>query len=202
VPASGGTRSYAGIVRGPSDLDDDTGGGEAGSDGEFVDARETLGGSTSPKSARGSGVLARTGRKVRSPKEVRSAGGKTMEELELENNALRQLLDTQSKRLQMWEASAQSQSMALAKSLRLNASSRMPPQQQQSDSEQVHDLKDQLAAERVQRETLEHRNEKMQRENEKLLGVLGKYKDKWEMLKENARQREKRKEEERKATGN
>jgi hypothetical protein len=40
----------------------------------------------------------------------------------------------------------------------------------------------------------------MQRENEKLLGVLGKYKDKWEMLKENARQREKRKEEERKAS--
>jgi hypothetical protein len=122
-----------------------------------------------------------------------------MEELELENNALRQLLDTQSKRLQMWEASAQSQSMALAKSLRFNASARMPPQQQ-TESERVHELQDQLAGERVQREALEHRNEKMQRENEKLLGVLGKYKDKWEMLKENARQRERRKEEERKAS--
>lgn len=144
-------------------------------------------------------MLARTGRRVRSPKEARSAGGKTMEELELENNALRQLLDTQSKRLQMWEASAQSQSMALAKSLRFNASARMPPQQQ-TESERVHELQDQLAGERVQREALEHRNEKMQRENEKLLGVLGKYKDKWEMLKENARQRERRKEEERKAS--
>ncbi|KAF2836708.1 hypothetical protein M501DRAFT_986990 [Patellaria atrata CBS 101060] len=42
------------------------------------------------------------------------------EELELENAVLRQLLDTQSRRLQMWEASSQSQSMALAQSLRHN----------------------------------------------------------------------------------
>jgi hypothetical protein len=193
VPTSGGTRSYAGIVRGPSDLED----GAEGSDGEFVDAYETLAGSQSPRSVRGS--VLRPGKKNKGPKEARSAGGKTMEELELENTALRQLLDRQSKRLQMWEASAQSQSMALAQSLRLNASARPP--MQQTESEREHELQNQIAAERVQREALEHRLEKKERENEKLLGVLGKYKDKWEMLKENARQRERRKEEERRATG-
>ncbi len=39
--------------------------------------------------------------------------------------------------------------------------------------------------------------EKLRRENERLLSVLGKYRDKWEMLKESARQRERRKEEKR-----
>jgi hypothetical protein len=36
---------------------------------------------------------------------------------------------------------------------------------------------------------LEHRNEKMARENEKLLGVLGRYREKWEVLKAGARTR-------------
>jgi hypothetical protein len=200
VPTSGGTRSYAGIVRGPSDLED----GE-GSDAEFVDARESLGGggSQSPRSVRGSAVLGRASKKsakMAAVNEARSAGGKTLEELELENNALRELLDAQSTRLAMWESSAQSQSMALAKSLRLNAGSRPQHVPVQTETERMKELQDDLAAEKVHRETLQHRNEKLQRENEKLLGVLGKYRDKWEMLKESARQREKKKEEKKKTS--
>ena len=44
-----------------------------------------------------------------------------MEELELENTTLRALLDKQSRRLQMWEATSQSQSLALAQSFRARA---------------------------------------------------------------------------------
>jgi len=71
------------------------------------------------------------------------------------------------------------------------------------DIDKIRDLEDQVNAERLQKESAEHRVEKLRRENERLLGVLGKYRDKWEMLKESARQRERRKEEERRvaATG-
>lgn len=193
VPTSGGTRSYAGIVRGSSDLSNFEDG--EGSDGEFVDARETLG-SQSPRSTRGSTILGRA-RKVKPQKDATSSSGKTMEELELENSALRQLLDTQSRRLQMWEASAQSQSMALAKSMRLTAAPRQSPQ---PESERMRELQDQLAAERVQRETIERQSEKLARDNDKLIGILSKYRNKWELLKESARQREKRKDEEKKAS--
>ncbi|KAK3077461.1 hypothetical protein LTS18_010201 [Coniosporium uncinatum] len=85
---------------------------------EFVDARENMG-PPSPGSVR-----SRHGRDLHTSTLImnRTKGGqknrKTNEELELENSALRQLLDTQSRRLQMWEASSQSQSLALAQSMR------------------------------------------------------------------------------------
>ena len=231
VPPSGGTRSYAAIVRSGTndgdeddDEDDDD---EIGSDAEFVDARESMGSSaTPPTSIRaslslGRAVAAATGGGkakgkgkagtppakrpvVRRPQgEPRSANGKTMEELDLENGALRQLLDTQSRRLAMWEASAQSQSMALAQSLRLaRTSARSPPAGAEGggipaaaapESERVREMEEALNAERARREAAEHRLDKSQRENEKLLAVLGKYRDKWELLKESARKREKKK---------
>jgi hypothetical protein len=113
-----------------------------------------------------------------------------MEELELENTALRQLLDTQSRRLQMWEASAQAQSLAFSQSLR---SARAPTSGESAadDSAKVHELEEMLKTERAERDRLEHRNEKMERENEKLLAVLGRYREKWEVLKEGARRRDK-----------
>jgi hypothetical protein len=241
VPPSGGTRSYAAIVRGGTnddneddeEEDDDD---EIGSDAEFVDARESMGSSaTPPTSIRaslslGRAVAAATGGGkakgkgkagtspanrpvVRRPQgEPRSANGKTMEELDLENGALRQLLDTQSRRLAMWEASAQSQSMALAQSLRLARTSArsppagaalpggggaqgggVPPAAPPPESERVREMEEALNAERARREAAEHRLDKSQRENEKLLAVLGKYRDKWELLKESARKREKKK---------
>jgi hypothetical protein len=186
VPTSGGTRSYAGIVSGREEdallAGDDDG-------DEFQDARETIG-PPSPRSTRSSGTL-RKGKKAEIP---RAPGGKTLEELELENNALRQLLDTQSHRIQMWETSAQDRTM-LAQSMRFGTrdTSRDRASIATTESDRVKELDEELSAERAQREALEHQNEKMQREKEKLLAALGKYKDKWAMLKENARQRERNK---------
>jgi hypothetical protein len=207
VPPTGGTESYAGIL---------TSRRSAGHDGrnaahvpetieedadEFVDARESLG-PPSPRSLRSS-------RKGGSPSASRDGGrkgfgmvtgAKTMEELELENNALKQLLDTQAKRLQMWEMSSQSQSMALQQSIR---AARPPPSLPAtisdpatleriaaSENERVKELEELLKAERVEKESLEHQNEKIARENEKLHGTIGRYRDKWESLKAGARKRE------------
>ncbi|KAF2674362.1 hypothetical protein BT63DRAFT_419657 [Microthyrium microscopicum] len=186
VPTSGGTRSYAGIVSGREEemLAEEEG-------EEFVDARESVG-PPSPKTSRGSQHLRRS--KVPQAIQQLSTTGKTMEELELENVALRQLLDQQSRRLQMWEASSQSQSMALAQSMRLGRKpGTVEPVHMTSESERVRDLEDDLVAERTQREALEHQGSKKDREIEKLLIVVGKYRAKWDMLKESARQRERNK---------
>lgn len=143
VPPSGGTVSYAGILqqRGglpedgpqiPSPIlevsSDEAGAADttarvrgsqhsAGSQDEFVDARESFG-PPSPRSTRNSANL--KGKRPSARSAVATFGSrKTGEELEGENAALRQLLDTQSrvlekqgKRLQMWEAQSQSQTAA------------------------------------------------------------------------------------------
>jgi len=59
--------------------------------------------------------------------------------------------------------------------------------------ERIKMLEEELGVERASRETLERKNDKLMREQERLFGVLGKYREKWEMLKESARAREKRK---------
>jgi len=183
VQPTGGTATYANIITGrgghdahvPETIEEDA--------EEFVDARETPG-PPSPRSIRSS-------LREKARKDIKSAGGKTMEELELENTALRQILDTQSRRLQMWEASAQAQSLAFSQSLR---SARGPAAAETADEDaRVRELEELLRTERAERDRLEHRNEKMERENEKLLGVIGRYREKWEVLKEGARRRDKSK---------
>ncbi len=143
VPTTGGTISYAGIISRAerARLENDS------NVEEFVDARETPG---SPNTSRGS---------------------KTMEELQLENQALRALSDQLSKRLHMWEVNAQSSSMALQQSLRALGG-----------DERVKELEEQI---RVGRKEME----KMARENEKLREVVARYRDKWEKLKQGARDR-------------
>lgn len=183
VPPTGGTASYANIITGrgghdahvPETIEEDA--------EEFVDARENPG-PPSPRSLRGSV-------REKARKDIKSAGGKTMEELELENTTLRQLLDSQSRRLQMWEASAQAQSLAFSQSLR---SARGQTTAEPADEDaRVRELEELLRTERAERDRLEHRNEKMERENEKLLGVLSRYRSQWERLKEGARRRDKNK---------
>jgi hypothetical protein len=207
VPPTGGTVSYAGIL---------TGGRSAGLEGrsgthvpetieedadEFVDARESLG-PPSPRSLRssrkgGSPTASRDGGRKSTG---RSTGVKTMEELELENNALKQLLDTQAKRLQMWEMSSQSQSMALQQSIR---AARPPPSLPTTVSDpatfertaaptndRIKELEEMLKSERAEREGLAHKNEKLMRENASLGETVGRYRSKWELLKTAARERE------------
>jgi hypothetical protein len=212
VPPTGGTVSYAGILSGsggrpgtapgiPDTIEEDT--------DEFVDARENLG-PPSPRSLR-------SGRKGASPstsrdgtrqtlKEFQPSGStKTMEELELENATMRSLLDTQSKRLQMWELSSQSQSMALQQSMRAvrqrpdlpNTISdpatleRMVSRDSEGGKEdadreataKLKKLEELLEAEREERLTLEKKNKKME-------NTIGRYREQWERLKAGARKKE------------
>jgi hypothetical protein len=207
VPPTGGTVSYAGILTSGRNVGHEGRSGaqvpetiEEDAD-EFVDARESLG-PPSPRSLRSS-------RKGGSPTASRDGGrkgfgkstsGKTIEELELENNELKQHLDHQAKRLQMWEMSSQSQSMALQQSIR---AARPPPplptaisdpsalgRIASSESDRVKELEELLKAERAEKESLAHKNESIGRENERLHDTVGRYRAKWEQLKAGARKRE------------
>jgi hypothetical protein len=184
VPTSGGTLSYAGILSRAekearrNSLDD------AGDD-NFVDARETP---SSPEM-----LQSLVGPKAKSHRGV-DKGTKTMEELQMENDALRQLSDTLSKRLHMWEVNAQSSSLALQQSLKAMhqhntgspaASSAVPPSQPQilaaADSERrVKELEDIIR--RSEKEA-----DLVARENEKLKVTLGRYRERWDKLKEGAK---------------
>jgi hypothetical protein len=208
VPSTGGTISYAGILSraereaGQTSTDNKEPGTDAndndmvGSHGstEFVDARETLQ-QTSPAKKRGRRV---------DP----GISTKTMEELHLENQALKQLSDTLSRRLHMWEVNAQSSSIALQQSLRAlldreGATNGSPTQSEAGDGVARRGSTDRgdrgdreraVLAERVrelEEEMRRGRNEveKLGRENERLRVVLEKYRVRWEKLKEGARVR-------------
>jgi TolA-binding protein len=117
-------------------------------------------------------------------------GSKTLEELQMENQALKHLSDTLSKRLHMWEVNAQSSSMALQQSLKaIHAASptasavpSTPLSGTSSNEARIKELEDRL---RRGEKELERAN----RENEKLKEVLGRYRDRWEKLKEGAKTR-------------
>jgi hypothetical protein len=208
VPPTGGTVSYAGILSGsggrpgtaqgiPETIEEDA--------DEFVDARENLG-PPSPRSLRnsrkGASPSASRDGTRKNPKEFQASGGtKTMEELELENVTMRNLLDTQSKRLQMWELSSQSQSMALQQSMRAvrqrpdlpntisdpttleHMISRDSTEADSDAKTKLKKLEELLEAEREERLTLEQKNRKME-------STIGRYREQWERLKAGARKKE------------
>lgn len=183
VPTTGHTTSYAAILartqreatKGLSSLTQPP---EPNEDAEFVDARETPQ-PPSPTRARHGPV----------------AGGKTPEELHLENTALRDLLDVLSKRLAQFEMGSQSQSQALYQSFRLMKQSQ-PQLPVASTSETGAEVAgkgkggdDRVGALEEQLQAQQKELEKMTRENEKLKGVVGRYRERWEKLKEGARGR-------------
>ncbi|KAL1962590.1 hypothetical protein VTN77DRAFT_9383 [Rasamsonia byssochlamydoides] len=191
VPTTGGTLSYAGILSRAekearqNSIDD-------GGDDDFVDARETP---SSPEMLQSlSGTKGKAGRGP-------DKNNKTLEELQMENQALKHLSDTLSKRLHMWEVNAQSSSMALQQSLKAihqqntaspTASSAVPP-----SHAVIPGTAPGTAAETDRRikelEEMVRRSEKelerVGRENEKLKAVLGRYRERWEKLKEGAKTR-------------
>ncbi|KAL1956220.1 hypothetical protein VTO42DRAFT_7480 [Malbranchea cinnamomea] len=197
VPTSGGMISYAGILsraekeaRRDRDRDRDS---VEDNDDDFVDAREE------PSSPEMFHSLMNEGKSSKAGQMDRSKGGKTMEELQLENTALRRLTDTLSKRLHMWEVNAQSSSMALHQSLRALQNRPIPsPTYQISPSastapDKAAPLPADLSMRVKELEEMLQRNEKelqrVQRENEKLKSVVGRYRERWEKLKEGARAR-------------
>ena len=182
VPTSGHTVSYANIlsyadkekrrqegfgVHGemediPEDADED----------DFADASKTQAG-LSPA------LQQRIGR-GQGEKELRNA----IEELYLENQNLKEMLDKVTRRLHAFEASAQTSSMALAESMRLMRPSSPASNVAQSDAEsgrrketerQLHD-----ATRRI---------EELERDNTRKEKALGKYREKWEKLKAGAKAR-------------
>ncbi|KAI4246185.1 MAG: hypothetical protein L6R40_002138 [Gallowayella cf. fulva] len=197
VPTSGHTLAYADILarqhherrrghdrqtrRSGDNSDDD---GEFEGDEElFVDARETPGPPSPDLRRKGGGKG-----------QGKGVGTKTMEELQLENEAMKALLDQTSRRLLEFEMSAQTSSVALARSIRqLNihhpegnaggmGSGRGKDGAGKEAEEKLRSMEEQMLA-RVKEMA------KVERENEKLKGVVGRYRERFETIKAGARAR-------------
>lgn len=223
VPTTGGTVSYAGILSRAekeahrSSIDE--------GDDDFVDARETpspelrqtmigattKAGRSATGQATGPGQGAGTNIARGTDKIANLPNSKTLEELQMENQALKHLSDTLSKRLHMWEVNAQSSSIALQQSLRAIHYQNPSSDQQSAGStatspvaplpvpgahgtlgtsttsmtdndQRIKELEDLV---RTGEKELDHAG----RENEKLRNVLGRYRERWEKLKEGAKTR-------------
>lgn len=131
VPTAGGTVTYASVLRDPNapnvapntqfnTLDEGSGSLRGSSHEEFVDARENVG-PPSPKTTRRPLSRGSTGTSVTTQLNIPAGRGsrhKTMEELALENDTLKSVIDKQAKRIQMWELNSQNSFNALAQSFR------------------------------------------------------------------------------------
>ena len=199
VPSTGGTVSYAGIL-GRDDagqgmrLSSGSAGEGEGSD-EFVDALEK------PQPSSPSVNRNRDG----AGSVLNERGRKTMEELWLENNNLRKGIDILSSRLAQWEVGSQAQSMALRQSVMagrtgggvLEAGSSEPMDEgtdrandkAKGKAGDENGAVSQDEALREDKKRLEERISKLERENEKLLSVVVRYRERWEKLREGARTR-------------
>ncbi|KAL8801152.1 MAG: hypothetical protein Q9182_004657 [Xanthomendoza sp. 2 TL-2023] len=193
VPTSGHTLAYADILarqhherrrdhdrqtRRSGDNSDD---GEFEGDEElFVDARESPGPPSPDLRRKGGG-------------KGKGVGTKTMEELQLENEAMKALLDQTSRRLLEFELSAQTSSVALARSIRqLNIQNHDGNNPggghgngnaiSKEAEERFRNMEEQMLARA--KETA-----KVERENEKLKGVVGRYRERFETIKAGARAR-------------
>lgn len=206
VPTTGGTISYAGILskaeeerRASGLLEGTRGKLEDDEEPEFVDASETPHPPSPERSRQGGGRTWRYGSRPSPqqqpppppPPASMTGSMKTAEELQVENQALKQLSDTLSRRLHMWEMNAQSSSMALQHSLRALQRSQIvsseggagkPTAGSEDPLEKIKALEDQVRTTRREMERLD-------RENEKLRAVVSRYREKWEKLKEGARMR-------------
>lgn len=196
VPTTGGTVSYAGILS-RAEKEARRNSGDEG-DEDFVDARETP---SSPELRQSMvGTKGKTRRSGES-KLTSLQNPKTLEELQMENQALKHLSDTLSKRLHMWEVNAQSSSIALQQSLRAmhyqspehqpppsgsTATSPItPPPAAPSVTDHEQRVKDLEELVRSGEKDLEQAG----RENKKLRSDLGKWNERWEKLKEGAKTR-------------
>ncbi|PWY79123.1 hypothetical protein BO70DRAFT_362901 [Aspergillus heteromorphus CBS 117.55] len=191
VPTTGGTVSYAGILT-RAEKEARRNSFEDG-DEDFVDARETP---SSPEMRQSlSGVQGKAGRSGDKFNSLQNP--KTMEELQMENQALRHLSDTLSKRLHMWEVNAQSSSIALQQSLKA-MHHQNPPSEHPSalmspmapgpaSPPPVDDTRIKELEEAIRRREIEL--SKVGRENDKLRDVLVRYRERWEKLKEGAKTR-------------
>ena len=186
--------SYANMLnnaRHPSNLTDST--------EEFVDARETPQ-PASPTRSRRSGDKPATiaGIELDPKRKVPPRPGQTYEELFVENGMLKGVTIDLADRLRAFELGAQKSSLALHASMRQLTSPSasgiatpgrggIPPLPGEGAAmkalgERVRELEEQVKG-------LSKENKRLGRENEKLMGVVKRYREKWEALKEGARER-------------
>jgi hypothetical protein len=218
VPTTGGTISYAGILsraeqeakmaaeeesrrKSLAEADD-------ADDAEFVDAREMPVTPRSPETSFASKIKAGASNLAQRQR----TAAKNHEELIMENQALKHLSDNLARRLHIFEMNSQSSSMALHQSLRQlrdhspSASQAIPPVPPipsalsargpsnlsttstvdeptfKAQEQRIRDLEEEMTLMRADLA-------KVGRENEKLKTVVGKYRERWEKLKEGARTR-------------
>ena len=121
---------------------------------------------------------------------------KSMEELQLENESLRGVLDEMSRRLWQFEMGAQMGSVALHQSIRASLnrgpSDGTPAAASKDDgggAAAAAAAEGRLAGVEEEMRRQKKEMERMGRENEKLKGVVGRYRERWEKLKEGARTR-------------
>lgn len=198
VPTTGGTTSYAEIMnradreeirtlrnhhRHTSDLSNIT-------EDDFLDARSTI----LPDRQ------ASTGNRRGTTNEAK-VNGKTMEELALENETLKHLSDTLSRRLHVFEMSSQTSTAALAQSIR--SMPRSPLATPENSRKNVtkdtdQDTRSKSGADRTSTRIQEleeilkrtdAKARKREEENLKLRETVGKYKEKWDNLKAGAKAR-------------
>ncbi|MCJ1433562.1 hypothetical protein MMC27_002925 [Xylographa pallens] len=165
VPTTGGTMSYAGMLaatKRDSRLTDE--------DDSFVDAPEQPPRRTPPTRPHGS--------------------AKTMEELQVENETLKAVAIDLGDRLRAFEMGAQRSSMALHMSVRAMQSPSGSTAQVRGGGERV--VGEQEARVRELEEEVRSGRKEMKRlgrENAKLVGVVERYRERWEILKDGARER-------------
>lgn len=163
VPPGGGTVTYAGMLaRERKHARSHSSLSEQSEDTEekFVDAHET------PQARISLSRIARKASSYRSP-----ASNKTFEELEVENAELKELTDDLAHKMYNFEKESQNQFARMQQSMRLKA-----PQKGERN------LESRVTA-------LEKDNERLIKENEKLTGVVARYRERWESLKQSARGR-------------
>ena len=201
VPTTGGTMSYAnmlGNTRQASNLTDDD------PEAEFVDARETPLGSSPVQSRHSRHRRAGSGHEG-TARQTGPGSKKTMEELTVENETLKNVVIDLGDRLRAFELGAQKSSIALHASIRQYSSptassvvpgGKIPPMPGSGGAPVVglgevatKGLESRIRELEEELKVVKKDNRKLGRENQKYLGVIEKYRERWEALKEGARER-------------
>lgn len=184
VPTTGGTMSYAGMLsntRQNSNIAEED-------EAEFVDANEN------PQPPSPGVVRSRLSRPGGTSKRHGYRDNKTWEEMMVENETLKSVVLDLGERLRAFELGAQRSSRALHASVRgLSSPSGsvmtvggIPPL---PGVEGMRTLQDKLRENDEELKTLRKENKRLTRENTKFMSVIERYRERWEVLKEGARER-------------
>ncbi|KAH8884801.1 hypothetical protein GQ53DRAFT_378971 [Thozetella sp. PMI_491] len=188
VPPSGHTVSYANILSfdqkerrrlAASGHGDEGDGLEEPDEDDFVDARESQG----PLSP---GLRRQRPGRTQTEREQQNV----IEELHLENASLKEMLDKLSKRLHAFELNSQSSHLALAQSIRLGRpGSPLSGSGGAADSKAEDTLRSKNQALEDQLAEMMKNMQALEKEYEKTLATVEKYRDRWEKLKAGAKAR-------------